>query len=90
MTVTEFLYYLNNYHSEYIHKYIQRLQVGMVDQQLLEKVKVILLEALIESIEYYYGSGSAIGSDNFCTEDEIETALDHCNRIMGTTLILPT
>lgn len=89
MTITEFLYQINNSHSDYIHRYVRKLQVGMDDQQLLEKVKVILLEALIESVEYYYGSGSSFGTTNFCTVDELEDTVNHINRIMKTTHIIP-
>lgn len=82
---TTFLYELNVAQSDYVNKYSNKLQTGLLEQQLLEKVKIVLLEAFVEAIEYWYRDTISGDLMSF-TVAEVEDFIQHANRLMGTTI----
>ena len=61
-------------------------QIWMSDPYLLSvrKTKIILLEAMLGIIDYWFRD-TTTGDANFFDTDEIQDVIDHVNKIMETT-----
>ena len=64
-------------------------QIWMSDSVLLSvrKTKVTLLVAMIEIIDYWFRD-TTDDDDNFFSIDEIQQIIDHCNKLMNSTIFI--
>ena len=86
-TETTFLVNLNNAQVACVNKISTQIWIGDPDKLTMRKMKVALLEAMVEIIEYWFRD-TTDDDDNCFTSVEIQDVIDHANKIMGTVLYI--
>jgi len=64
-------------------------QIWMSDPVLLSvrKTKVTLVAIMIEIVDYWFRDTTTT-DDNFFDTDEIQQVIDHCNKLMNSTIFI--